>query len=213
MDDNYYFRVISLGGDCGVAGSLRIFGYKECSYCFDWNITTLNFIIDCFNTKFGIFENLFENCKVSGNNKLKYNDNIYFYHDVKVVSNELKEKYKKRSKRLHSFLNETKEKILFIRKRKDDAIKDVQQLKQAIINNYPNLKFKILLLNNIKEVNESDNLIIHKFYDKEYFLNYDKNKDIYNHLNQKKAYNCVCNELKNINSVKFKQPKHREQEN
>ena len=50
MDDNYYFRVISLGADCVVAGSLRKCGYKECSYCFDWNITTLDFII--YSVKF-----------------------------------------------------------------------------------------------------------------------------------------------------------------
>jgi len=213
MDDNYYFRVISLGADCVVAGSLRRFGYKECSYCFDWNINTLDFIIDCFNTKFSIFENLFEHCKVSGNSRLKYNDGIYFYHDVNVVSNELKEKYKRRSKRLHSFLNETKERILFIRKGKDDTIKDVQKLKQAIINNYPDLKFKILLLNNIKEDNESDNLIIHKFHEYKNFLKYDKDKDIYGHYNHKKSFAIVCDELKKINSVKFKQPKNREQEN
>ena len=210
MDDNYYFRVISLGDDCVVAGSLRRFGYKECSYCFDWNITTLNFIIDCFNTKFSIFENLFENCKVSGNSRLKYNDSIYFYHEAKVVSNELKEKYKKRSKRLHSFLNETKEKILFIRKAKDDTIKDVQKLKNAIIHNYPNLKFKILLLNNIKQDNESDNLIIHKFCHKKNFIHYDKCKDICIHSNHKKSFDCVCDELKKINSEKFEQPKNRE---
>ena len=48
-DDNYYFRVISLGGDCGVAGSLRHIGYKEQSYCFDWAVTKLNFIVDSLN--------------------------------------------------------------------------------------------------------------------------------------------------------------------
>jgi len=213
MDDNYYFRVISLGADCAVAGSLREIGYKECSYCFDWTVTTLDFVIDCFNTKFKIFENLFEKCEVSGNKSLKYNNSIYFYHEVKKVSNALKEKYIKRSKRLHDLLSETKENILFIRKGENNTIKDVQELKNAIIHNYPNLKFKILLLNNIKQDNVVDNHIIHKYWSQSCFIKYNEKKDIWYYESKKthsKSYDCVYQELKKINSEKFEQPKHRD---
>ena len=48
----YYYRIIPIGGDCGVAGSLRKKGYKETSYCFDWTVSKLNFIFDCFNNDF-----------------------------------------------------------------------------------------------------------------------------------------------------------------
>lgn len=207
--DQYYHRVIPLGSDCGVAGSLRKYGYKEKSYCFDWTVTKLNFIIDSFNNKFKNFENLFENCEKSGNQKLKYNNSIYFYHDDNIVSNALKQKYIHRSKRLHD-LCKCKKNILFIRKGKNDSIEDIQKLKDAIINNYPDLKFKILLLNNIKKYNYFDEHIIHEYYDEECFLTYDKKTDVYTHLNSKKAYECVYKELKKIKSEKFIQPPHRD---
>ena len=206
--EQYYYRVISLGGDCGAAGSLRKIGYKEVSYCFDWTVTELNFIIDCFNSKFKIFENLFEKCSMTGNSKLKYNNSIYFYHDDNVVSKELKQKYIKRSERLHKLCEICKKQILFIRKGKNDTIENVQKLKKAIMNNYPNLKFKILLLNNIKENHYLDQHIIHKYYDNDCFLYCEK--DIHYHINSKKSYDCVYNELKKIKSEKFKQPPYRD---
>jgi hypothetical protein len=150
--EQYYYRIIPIGSDCGVAGSLRKIGYKEASYCFDWMVTKLNFIIDSFNSKFKNFETLFEKCETSGNSYLKCNNNVYFYHDDKTVTNALKQKYIKRSKRLHELCKNCKKEILFIRKAAgaggggggDDTIEDVLKLKEAIIHNYPDLKFKIL---------------------------------------------------------------------
>ena len=207
----YYYRVISLGGECSVSGSLRKIGYKKKSYCFDWTVTKLNFITECFTSQFKIFENLFEKCEKSGKEDLlKYNNSVYFYHDDKIVSNALKQKYIDRSKRLHEFCKNCRKNILFIRKGKNDKIENVQKLKEAIIHNYPDLKFKILLLNNIKKYHYLDEHIIHKYYDEEYFLRYDKKRDIYHHSNPKKAYQCVYNELKKIKSEKFRQPPHRD---
>jgi hypothetical protein len=37
--NEYYHRIIPLGGDCSVAGSLRKIGYKETTYGFDWTVT------------------------------------------------------------------------------------------------------------------------------------------------------------------------------
>ena len=203
----YFDRIISLGMDCGVAGSLRNIGYKDFSYPFDWNVTTLKFIINSFNSKFKNFENIFDKCEKSGNGSLKYDNSIYFFHDDKKVTNNLKQKYIKRSLRLNNLLNSNK-KILFIRKAPNDKIKDIQLLKKEIIINYPNLKFKLLLLNNIKKENIYDEYIIHKYKDSKCFLSY--NNDIYLHQSREKAYNCVFEELKNFKSPTFKQPSNRD---
>ena len=209
--NQYYYRVISLGGDCSVAGSIRKSEYKESSYPFDWTVSKLTFIIDCFNSKFKIFENLFSKCEKSGNGKLKYNNSVYFYHDDHNVSNALKQKYINRAKKLQTLLNETRKNILFIRKGKTDTIKDILKLKEAIIYNYPNLQFRILFLNNIvNSDNYLDENIIYKYSDKECFLYYNRSTDIYKHSNSKKSYKSVYNELKTIKSEKFIQPPHRD---
>ena len=107
----------------------------------------------------------------------------------------------------------TKENILLIRKGENNTIKDDQELKNAIIHNYPNLKFKILLLNNIKQDNVVDNHIIHKYWSQSCFIKYNEKKDIWYYESKKthsKSYDCVYQELKKINSEKFEQPKHRD---
>ena len=203
----YFDRIISIGQDCSVAGSLRKLKYKEFSYPFDWNVTNLEFIIECFNCKFTNFKNILNKCSTSSNGSLKYNNSIYFYHDDKSISNNFKSKYIKRSTRLNDLLNENK-KILFVRKAPNDRIKDIQILKNIIIKNYPNLYFKILLINNIKNDNISDDYIIHKYKNLDCFLSF--NNDAYEHRNKKKAYKCVYEELKNFNSQIFKQPIYRD---
>ena len=45
--NEYYHRIISLGGDCSVAGSLRKIGYRDTTYGFDWTVTKLNYNIFC----------------------------------------------------------------------------------------------------------------------------------------------------------------------
>lgn len=200
----YFDRIISLGQDCGVAGSLRTIKYKEFSYPFDWNITSLNFIIECFKNKFQNFENIINDCIPSKNGKLKYKNDIYFYHDI---TKEIKEKYIKRGLRLHNLLNEDK-KILFVRKAPNDLIQDIKFLKKTIQENYPNLNFKILLLNNIENENINDEHIIHKYYNLDCFVSY--NNDVYKHRNMKRGYKCVYQELKNFDSIKFEQPEKRD---
>ena len=208
-DKEFFDRVISLGNDCAVAGGMRNIGYKEFSYPFDWNFTNLKFIIESFNSKLKNFQNIFDKCcdnKI--NHFLTYNNDIYFYHDRKKITNSLKLKYQKRSLRLHNLLNENK-KILFVRKSHTDKIEDIKLLKNTIIKNYPNLKFKILFINNTKLENFNDDLIICKYKDSDCFI-YLFKEGIHTHTNKKKAYNCVSSELNNFKSIKFKQPKNRD---
>ena len=174
----YFDRIISIGSDCSVAGGLRNIQFKEFSYPFDWNVTKLKFIKDCFSEKFKNFEDILDKCEVSRNGYLKYDNCIHFYHHDKIMSDSFKNKYKNRGQRLDNLLSENK-KILFVRKGQKDTIKDLQILKKIIQNSYPNLKFKILLINNIKEESQQDNLIIHRYQNINCFLDF-KNDNYFN---------------------------------
>ena len=206
-DDNYFDRIISLGQDCGVAGGMRNIGYKECSYPFDWNVTFLEYIFECFNNKFSNFDEIFKNSKIGSYGIVNYKNICHFYHDKKyIIDKEIIDKYKRRGKRLNNLLNSSK-RILFIRKDKDTKIKDMILLKELIIKKYPNLKFKILLLNNDKNEKTNDDYIIHKYIGSDCFLEESNRKPgIFKHTNIKLAYSCVYDELKNYSSVKFSQP-------
>ena len=193
--------------DCGVAGSLRRSKYKESAYPFDWNVTLIEFIIDTFENNFENFKSLFDHCDKSGSGYLKYDNQIYFYHDQTTITNELKEKYIKRSLRLHNLLKSGK-KILFVRKASDNTIKQIQKLKNIIIKKYPNLKFKILLINNIKEQSTDDD-IIHVYKERECFMFYEKDNDIYRHHDSEKSLTSVLEEVTKFDSIKFKQPNKR----
>ena len=202
----YFDRIISLGQDCSVAGSLRNIKYKDFSYPFDWNVTKLEFIIDCFTNKFNNFNEIFINCEKSGNGKLKYKNKIYFYHEPKKLNDNFKKKYLIRSNRLINLLDDDK-KILFVRKAPFDTIDNILILKNIINNNFPKLNFKILLINNIKNIC-NDKFIIHVFKPIETFLKFEN--DIYIHRNQKLSYESVYNEISKFKSIKFKQPNKRD---
>lgn len=200
----YFDRIISLGQDCGVAASLRKFKFKDSSYPFDWNITNIKFIADCFRTKFDIFNEISDCLERSGNGRLKYKNRIYFYHDsINLETNNIKSKYLRRSLRLHDLLCQDK-KILFIRKAPNDTIDEIQHVIKLIKKNYPKLKFKILLINNLKEKNINPNFIIHRYKDIKSFNKCEN--DIYRHIDEIMGYKCVCDELKKFKSQKFKQP-------
>lgn len=210
--DNYFDRIISLGQDCGVAGAMRTIGYKEYSYPFDWNVTFLEYIFECFNNKFSNFDEIFKNTTFDNLGHVNYKNICYFYHDKKnIIDNEIIDKYKRRGERLNNLLNSNK-RILFIRKDKQATTKDMILLKELIIKKYPNLKFKILLLHNDKnEKINDDDYIIYKYVKIDCFIRESKkNPGIFEHTNGKLAYDCVYDQLKNYSSVKFPQPKHRD---
>ena len=208
----YFDRVISLGQDCSVAGSLRTIKYKEYSYPFDWNITYLNFITDCFRTKFKNFETIFGKCTLCKIGKLCLHNNIHFYHDELKVTEELIQKYIKRGQRLHNLLNENK-KILFIRKAEYESQKNICDLIDVILENYPTLDFKILLINRVVGDEDIDdkytNYIIHRYKATECFTTYSSGR--FKHRSIKKSYKCVYTELlNNIKSERFTQPPDRD---
>ena len=196
-------RMVSIGGDCGVAGGLRNHKFKEFAYPFDWNVTLLPFIIKCFESRFTIFDTALNNCVKSGNQHFKYNDLIYFYHDnMNVVDESFREKYKKRSARFIELLESDKS-LLLIRKFSTDTIQDLMELEKVIENNYPNLNFSILLINNIHETENPSKRIIHKYAERDCFLTLAN--DVYG-VSQEKSYGCVTDTLREYSSVTFPQP-------
>jgi hypothetical protein len=134
---------------------------------------------------------------------------VYFYHDEDLDNKELKKKYLKRGERLHNLLMDNK-KILFIRKCRTDSVSDLNELISIIKIKYPNLNFKILLINNL--FNDKGNCnVIHKYQDSDCFLNI-KN-DVFSHTNIKKSYDCVNEEVSLLfTSMTFTQPKARDKE-
>jgi len=207
-------NIISLGQDCGVASAIRNLEYKDASYPFDWSVSLLPFITQCFQSKFSNLSNLFPKTSKGTLGKTIIENNIYFYHDLlfndlinnpKNIDN-FNQKYKKRSERLHNLL-ESNNKILFIRKAANDSLNDIIKLKNIIKNNYPNLQFKILLLNNLNETNNDPEIIyFHKHID--CFLKL-KN-DIWKHRDGKKTIQCIIDAVSNIKCQKYPQPKYRD---
>lgn len=210
---HYFDRIISIGQDCGVAGTLRKLTYKDYTYHFDWNVTFIEFIKECFKTKFTNFDNLFDSCEICPYGKLKINNKIYFYHEG-IDTKELKKKYQRRTERLNKLLS-TNNTVLFVRKAPKDTLQDMKELKIIIQNSYPNLKFKILLINNIKSVHikdeEQDADIYHAYKHIDSFIRCKNDK--YMHADNKASYRCVEEELIKFNSQKFVQPRDRYQDN
>lgn len=224
MNKLYFDKIISIGQDCSVGEGLRQLKFKEASYPFDWSITSLEFIKDSFFTKFNNFNNILTDCVKTINNKIKLkNNSVYFYHDIlySELNNKTKNiminKYIKRSQRLHNLLIEyskNNKSILFIRKSPFDTYDNINDLKIIIMNNYPNLNFKILLINNVKNENIiNDDNILYEYLSEENFVYDLKNNDIYGYIDQKIAYNNIKNIINKFNSEKYVQPLKRDEIN
>ena len=224
MNKLYFDKIISIGQDCSVGEGLRQLKFKDASYPFDWSITSLEFIKDSFFTKFNNFNNILTDCVKTINNKIKLkNNSVYFYHDIlySELNNKTKNiminKYIKRSQRLHNLLIEyskNKKSILFIRKSPFDTYDNINDLKIIIMNNYPNLNFKILLINNVKNENIiNDDNILYEYLSEENFVYDLKNNDIYGYIDQKMAYNNIKNIINKFNSEKYDQPSKRDEIN
>lgn len=201
-----YDYFISLGEDCSVAGALRNLKYKDMSYPFDWCVTKLTHVIDVFSGK---SEKMYSR---SANAKVKSTDNsVYYYHEP-IYSEEsvrgITSKYSRRTCRLFELCKEAQnnnKSVMFVRIGQYDRVEDLKSLKQLIIQKFPTLAFKILLINGICE-NSDDEQIIHISLENRYFLSY--RDDVFKHQLEKdvvyRAIEQVIKEhkIKNI----FEQP-------
>jgi len=207
---NYFDYIISLGNDCSISGSLRKLKFKEASYPFDWNITSINFIYECIINKFTNIHKIIDKCSISYT-KLHYFNEIIFQHENSDITQReiIKKKYKIRGDRLHKLCLMNKS-ILFVRKGEKDTINDIEKIKNAFESIYPTLNFKILLINNIKNDNNTFDNIINYNIDYDSFLNINEKKYKANHRNNKKSYENIYNILSQFSSKKYDQPKHRD---
>lgn len=195
-----YDYFIPIGNDCTIARTLNKLKLRNMSLPFDWYPSKISFVHKCFDSKFEIYNDLFfkklKLSKYHKNKRLKFNNEIYYYHEDIIDKEALKNKLIKRSNRLNKILNDKDKKILFIRKCKNDSINDLLKLKKIIEINYPLIEFDILLINNIKNIDKIDESIIHFFLEEESFLFYDE-KDYWTFHNNKLAYEDMYNLLKN----------------
>jgi hypothetical protein len=210
MENNSFDEIISLGNNCSIATTLRNLKQRNLAYPFDWNITHLSFLIYIFSNKFKNLDIIFNDCdkfkKKCNETKIKYKDMIFFYHDNDNIQ-KLKDKFTKRFNRLDTLLNSNKN-ILFVRHSKTDTIENLIELKDIIRKNYPMLKFKILLINNIKEtiVNE---FIIHYYLDSKCFLHKIRENN-YHYVDTKLTHKTMLKILSTFKSPKYEQPSNRD---
>ena len=203
----FFDEIIPIGGDCSIGEAISHFKYRKCSYPLDWNISTIDFIKKYFGSKLRYLESVIEQSKQISNSSIPgIEDLFYFQHDAKTSKESMIKKYKKRNNRLNHLL-ESDNKILFVRKWPSDTVRDMLELKSIINSVYPNLKFKILILNNIKGEIVNDQSIIHHYCESDCFLKKNKN-GIFSHTNSKKSYESMRKSISQFTSNKYKQPKN-----
>ena len=116
-------HIISLGHNCNIANSLIDINARGTSFPFDWTLTTIDYIIQCFDTKFENFFNidLMDESPKGQQNCANYKNLIYFVHagQYQYLKNDSnfyksrKDQYERRIKRLYEKLN-SKTNILFV---------------------------------------------------------------------------------------------------
>jgi hypothetical protein len=146
--------IIPIGVDCGMADFLKENKLRICSFPFDW-VVSYNGVSKCIEDKFSLFTQPL-------NNRINEYD-IYFHHDFENINSFTsdEEKYIRRCKRLTNILETSTEEIIFCRKGHachhhsehngkycviTSDIEDVEKLNLVIANNYPNLKYKIIVI-------------------------------------------------------------------
>ncbi len=213
----YYNKIISIGSDCSVAGSLRNLKYKDATYPFDWCISKINFITMCFETNFKCYLDIFDKntnlIKKSGNGHFKYDESIYFYHEniYDNLDNDLllfyKNKFKRRIERFINLLN-SDSKILLVRKSVNEEYNDILKLNKIIKSKYPNINFNILYISPYDH-NSVDNVYTYKL-PKKCFLHYNDKTDIFTHRHQPTAYDGIYNIINKYKSDTYTQPTDRD---
>jgi len=138
---------IPIGLDCSAATFLNENKLRLYSLPFDWTVT-YNGVSDIIKDRFLSY--------IPMDNE-KYSGNTYFMHHTFPIDTE---KMNRRIERFHNCLNLKTDELVFIRKGhsrrhhqeasnrnciiKDDLM-DAEELNNYLIENYPNLKFKILV--------------------------------------------------------------------
>jgi hypothetical protein len=150
---------VPIGVDCDVAYLLNKYNFRKMSLPFDWNVSYTG-VAKCIDSDFNEYTAPLNESRVN-----KYN--VYFHHDFEFQSLLIvdKEKYARRCDRLLNILKENNETsgehIMFIRKGHlcrhhdeqgaaySDIMKDICEaecLDNILLNKYPNLKYKIILI-------------------------------------------------------------------
>lgn len=208
MRKEFFDEIIPIGGDCSIGEAISHFKYRKCAYPLDWNVCTIDFVKEYFKSKLNCLESFIEKSKpISKEGFMGVDDYIYFLHDSKhTISKDMIDKYKKRNDRLNSLL-ESENKILFIRKWPSDTLSDMKELKTIIHSAYPNLKFKILINNNIKDEVTNDKSIIHHYSESDCFNEKNQN-GVYGHINITKSYQSMRKSISQFISHTYDQPKN-----
>lgn len=152
---------VSIGIDCDVANFLNKYNLRKMSLPFDWNVS-YNGVSKCIDCNFERFTEPLSKERINEHD-------IYFHHDFENTENGNaiiadREKYLRRCKRLTNIFEEcekTGEKIIFIRKGHmcyhheeqngkysniTDDYDDAKSLDKVLLNKYPRLKYKIIVI-------------------------------------------------------------------
>ena len=141
---------IPIGIDCWPANTLIYHKLRKFSLPFDWTIT-YNGVSDIIKNKFDNF------LPISHNNKINIPSNTVFLHQKFPDDYD---KLERRIKRFLDLLNNTNDKLIFIKKghnychhlcaKKEECIlkndiTDCEELHKLLSEKYPNLKYKIVV--------------------------------------------------------------------
>ena len=168
--DNIEFEfIISLGHNCTIANSLIDISARGGSYPFDWNLTNIEFVDKCFQTKFIDFfkKELYVQSGKGHNNAPKYKNYITFVHDGSYENimlsesgfNYFKDKYSRRINRLYENLH-TETNILFVVDEYYCTVQNIKNFKKTIESCDFEANIKLLVLTSKKELlelNSTDN--------------------------------------------------------
>ena len=137
---------VSLGYNCEVASMMKTCRLREFSSPFDWMITSMDFLLDMFASRFEHF------CDVEPTPVGNFNvfSNAIYPHD-NFAGNREKEaaKYKRRIERLLDILERGEVEVVFLRLAMLHADCDKALLLDAVISSmFPNAMFRIIVFSN-----------------------------------------------------------------
>uniref|UniRef100_A0A6C0EEU5 Papain-like cysteine peptidase n=1 Tax=viral metagenome TaxID=1070528 RepID=A0A6C0EEU5_9ZZZZ len=202
-------KFISLGHRCHISSILSLNKLRNEAYPFDNIIYSIEGIIDCFKNNFINFfpkniicEYVFvgtdhPESDSNGNRKLfrgKYGS--FTHHDLN--NDMVIESFKNRINRLKEYLSNTNDEVIFLRTAMDDEeINLLNELINTIQIIYPELKFKIFLIYDNKNIPE----IILKYNDYAYIVNSIMITLDQNSNTNSNSYNYLFKYFKNINNL------------